>query len=198
MQAAIATSSVRPYMWIVSGPMSSVPVCGEGMDARLTRATFCPRGPRPAPVRRDRRGVAPRRLSRRSVEPDLNQDVDRRVVRAPLLDQRNRHVQVDVVPRRECDGVTGVVARADELFGAPLLDALLLGLADDVYFRSSHAFGIRSERASGSPPAGGSQRIRRASSSACAFVNGPSSRSVTSPSSQRRTFPCSRTGAWRN
>jgi hypothetical protein len=31
MQAAIASSSISPYMWIVSGPMSIVPLCGEGM-----------------------------------------------------------------------------------------------------------------------------------------------------------------------
>ncbi len=31
--ATIATSSVIPYMWIVSGPMSIVPVDGEGNEA---------------------------------------------------------------------------------------------------------------------------------------------------------------------
>jgi hypothetical protein len=35
-------------MWIVSGPRSIVPVCGEGMKAMLTRATFCPGGSTPA------------------------------------------------------------------------------------------------------------------------------------------------------
>jgi hypothetical protein len=34
---------VRPYMWTVSGPRSSVPELGEGIDARwFTAAAFCP------------------------------------------------------------------------------------------------------------------------------------------------------------
>ena len=33
MQAAIASSSIRPYMWIVSGPRSIVPLCGEEIEA---------------------------------------------------------------------------------------------------------------------------------------------------------------------
>ena len=82
------------------------------------------------------------------------------------------------IVHREGDGVAGVVARANELFRAPVLHAIQLGLDDDVEFCRSHAFGIRCEGGSGSPPAGGSQRVRRASWSACTFVNGPSSRSV--------------------
>ena len=36
-QSAIAASKVRPYMWSVNGPMSSVPELGEGIEAtRLT------------------------------------------------------------------------------------------------------------------------------------------------------------------
>src|SRR6478735_7817625 len=34
MQIAIAASSVRPYMWIVSGPMSTAPLDGDGIEAR--------------------------------------------------------------------------------------------------------------------------------------------------------------------
>ncbi len=53
MAAAIASSSIRPYMWTVSGPRSIVPLCGEGIDARSTGSTFCPRALKPAPVARD-------------------------------------------------------------------------------------------------------------------------------------------------
>jgi hypothetical protein len=34
-------------MWIVSGPMSSVPVCGDGIEANIG-ATFCPAASTPA------------------------------------------------------------------------------------------------------------------------------------------------------
>ena len=37
-QAAMPASSVRPYMWIVSGPRSIVPDEGEGMEARKVKA----------------------------------------------------------------------------------------------------------------------------------------------------------------
>src|SRR5512132_837206 len=41
VHTAIATSRVRPYMWTVNGPSSSVPELGEGIDARrLTAAAF--------------------------------------------------------------------------------------------------------------------------------------------------------------
>src|ERR671939_693960 len=176
MQAAIASSSIRPYMWIVSGPSSSVPVCGEGMKAWLTWATFCPPVPRPA---------APSRS---------DQDLDRRLVRTALLDQLDREVQVDVVTAGEGDGVTGVVAGADELLRAPVLDAIQLGVDLDVKVRRRHPFGIRCGRAGGSPPAGGSQRMRRASSSACDLVRSPSRRSVRPPRTQSRTAAWIRTG----
>src|SRR6185312_15568396 len=42
VHTAIAASSVRPYMWTVNGPSSSVPELGEGIDARrLTAGAFC-------------------------------------------------------------------------------------------------------------------------------------------------------------
>src|SRR5437763_14013359 len=48
-QAAIASSSSSPYMWIVSGPTSIVPLCGDGMYAsNLTDRRFCPQPPEPA------------------------------------------------------------------------------------------------------------------------------------------------------
>src|SRR4029453_13538700 len=150
MQAAIATSSVRPYMWIVSGPRSSVPVLGEGMKARLTRATFCPWPTRPA------RGNA---LDRE--ELDLDQDVDGRLVRAAALDQLDCQMQVDIVPGGERHGVARVEAGPDELLGTPELDPLHLGLGGEINIRSSHTFGIRWIRGPGSPPAGGSQPMLR-------------------------------------
>src|SRR3954454_1946616 len=86
MHAAIASSSISPYMWIVSGPRSRVPLCGEGIDARVTRATFCPEAWTPA----------------------LDQDLDGRFVGAALLDQLDREVQVDVVPRCQRHRIAGV------------------------------------------------------------------------------------------
>src|SRR5262245_34206269 len=42
VHSAIAASSVRPYMWMVNGPSSSVPELGEGIDARvLTARALC-------------------------------------------------------------------------------------------------------------------------------------------------------------
>src|SRR5436190_16574926 len=84
--AAIASSSISPYMWIVTGPRSIVPLCGDGMYARLTGETFCPPRQTPAATNSD-------------------QDLDRRLVRATLLDQLDRPMEVDVVPGREGDGV---------------------------------------------------------------------------------------------
>src|SRR3954470_6267482 len=82
--AAIASSSIRPYMWIVSGPRSIVPLCGDGIEARNTGSTFCP-------------GMA---------MPALDQDVDCGLDRAALLEQLDGAVQVDVVPggERDCVG----------------------------------------------------------------------------------------------
>src|SRR5947207_341974 len=47
--AAIASSSISPYMWIVTGPRSTVPLCGDGMYARITATgwPFCPETPLP-------------------------------------------------------------------------------------------------------------------------------------------------------
>ncbi len=36
MQTAIASSSISPYMWIVTGPISKKPLEGDGIDA-ITR-----------------------------------------------------------------------------------------------------------------------------------------------------------------
>src|SRR4051794_25457022 len=172
MQAAIASSSISPYIWIVSGPRSSVPVCGEGMNARLTRATFCPPALTPA-----------------SATGGSDQDVEGGLVRTALLDQRDREMEVDVVPRGERDRVARVVAGAHELLGPPVLDALRFRLGLDVEFRRSHLQAIRWLGALGSPPPGGYQSIRRASCSARAFVSLPSRRRVSSPRVQIRTLP---------
>jgi hypothetical protein len=46
MHAAMPASSIKPYMWIVSGPSSSVPDEGDGMEAKkATGYGFCPRAP---------------------------------------------------------------------------------------------------------------------------------------------------------
>ena len=37
MQTAIASSSISPYMWIVTGPTSKKPLSGEGIDASTPR-----------------------------------------------------------------------------------------------------------------------------------------------------------------
>src|ERR1051325_8908666 len=133
MAAAMASSSIRPYMWTVTGPRSIVPVCGEGMDAGVTGRTFCPRVKRPA----------------------LDQDLDRELVGAAALDQLDGQVQVDVVPGRQRDGIARRVAGSDQLLGAPVLDALELGVDEDGEIRSGHSyFRIREIRRSGSPPAG--------------------------------------------
>src|SRR6476646_5496992 len=107
------------------------------MKARLTRASFCTGHLTPASAA-------------------IDQDVERRLVRAALLDQLEREVQVDVVPGRQRYRVTRVEARADQLLGAPVLDALDLRLRDDVYFSRSHVPRIRCETPRGSPPEGGS------------------------------------------
>src|SRR6476659_1398224 len=107
------------------------------MKARLTRASFCPGYLTPASAA-------------------LDQDVERRLVRAALLDQLDREVQVDVVPGRQRHRVTRVEARADQLLGAPVLDALDLRVRNDVYLSRSHVSRIRCEAARGSPPEGGS------------------------------------------
>src|SRR3954466_8755016 len=177
MQAAIASSSISPYMWIVSGPRSSVPLCGEGMKARLTRATFCPAPWTPASGGIDGTSLAAgarwsfrgkdagsarsRRLRVRlrtrprgeqrvpAAQPSfrrarpLNQDVEGRLVRTALLDQLAREVQVDVLPGRESHRVARVEARADQLLGAPVLDAIDLRLGDDLCLCRSHVPGIR-------------------------------------------------------
>src|SRR5438552_16451745 len=89
--AAIASSSISPYMWIVTGPRSIVPLCGEGMYARLTGGTFSPRAATPA----------------------SDHDLDRGLPGAALLDQLDRPVRVDGAQGGTRAGVGWLVPRAD-------------------------------------------------------------------------------------
>src|SRR3954466_7958956 len=81
MQAAIASSSISPYMCRTSGPRSIVPECGDGIEAVITGPIF----PDPGPVRPGEASAG------------LNQDRERHVGRAAALDEIDREVQVDVV-----------------------------------------------------------------------------------------------------
>src|SRR5205823_7824192 len=107
MHAAIASSSITPYMWIVNGPSLYTPVGGEGIeasrDSALIERSFCP-------LRR------------------LQEDLKRELGRAAALEQVDGRVQVDVEARREARGVHRVVARAHQQLGPPALHALQLGL----------------------------------------------------------------------
>src|SRR5262245_58764657 len=98
------------------------------------------------------------------------------------------------MPRGERNRVARVEAGPDELLGPPVLDALHLGLGCDVEVSRSHTPGIRTNGGAGSPPAGGYQRMVRASSTACDLLKRPSSRSVRPPWTQMRTLPRILTG----
>src|SRR5919201_2125439 len=153
-------SSIRPYMWIVSGPAWTIPVCGEGMDAST------------API-----------LPQRALE----QDAERELGRAALRDEIDREVEIDLGPPREHLRLRRVVAGARELLDAPALDPLALGLDRDFEICHRHQPSLRSCPPRGSPPGGVSHRCRRsASRSACAFVRSPSSRTVSAPRCQMR------------
>src|ERR671937_2374761 len=79
--AAIASSSISPYMWIVSGPTSIVPLCGEGMLARnVTGQKILPAAAGACLLEQDLQGQ--RRLAA------ARQELDRKV-------------EVDVRPRRQ-------------------------------------------------------------------------------------------------
>src|SRR5215208_1615635 len=135
MHAAIASSSINPYMWSWSGPRSRTPVDGEGIDA-VTRGIY-------------------RAGARR-----LEQDAHRELVRAAALaDELDRPVQVDVEALGELGRVAGRVAGALELLGAPLLDALALGLGKKMCRHADPVLSpllrnLRHGSGSGSPPAG--------------------------------------------
>ena len=98
--AAIASSSISPYMWTVSGPRSSVPVCGEGIEARSHGATFCPRGATPA-----------------RWAPD--QDVDRRVGGQPCSTSSTAKCRSMSCRPASATASPGVKPARIELLGAP-------------------------------------------------------------------------------
>src|SRR5256714_7709101 len=100
-QPAIASSSISPYMWMVSGPTSTVPLCGDGIEAsRVTRQRILP--------------VAP--------ETSSENDAKREIERAAEPEQVDRAVEVDVVSHGNLGRGRRRVAGALELLGAPRLD----------------------------------------------------------------------------
>src|SRR3954452_1226627 len=112
MQAAIASSSISPYMCRTSGPTSIVPECGDGIEAVVMGRIF------PDPGRgRPEEASGP-----------LDQDLERHVGRAARLDEVDREVEVDVVARRELRRVRGREPGPLELGGAPPLDSLYLSV----------------------------------------------------------------------
>src|SRR4051812_48860166 len=116
MQAAIASSSISPYMCRTSGPRSIVPECGDGIEASVTARIF------PDP------GV------RRAVKPS-DQDLEGHVGRAARPDEVDGEVQIDVVAPGELRRVRGREPGTLELRGAPPLDPLdlaVLGWCSDV------------------------------------------------------------------
>src|SRR5215211_1680995 len=106
--ATMASSSISPYAWIESGPRSISPRDGDGM------------------LRIGIRGILAAAIRR------SEQDLQRQLGRAAVLDQLDRPVEVDVVPGRESGGRGGRVARALELGGAPALHPLQLVPVTDV------------------------------------------------------------------
>src|SRR3954468_6184276 len=83
MHAAIASSSISPYMCRTSGPRSIVPECGDGIEAMITGRIFPDPGAR-----------RPKEASRPPGQA-LDQDRERHVGRAAALDEIDREVQVD-------------------------------------------------------------------------------------------------------
>src|SRR5919198_6563743 len=121
-QAAMASSSISPYMWIVSGPTSIVPLCGEGMLARnVTGQKILP-------------AAAGACL--------LEQDLQRQRRLAAARQELDRKVEVDVRPRRQLGRSGRTVARQFELLGPPGLDQLGLILNPSLCrSHHTHVFG---------------------------------------------------------
>src|SRR4029079_10577649 len=139
MQAAIPASSIRPYIWIVIGPRSSVPEDGEGIDARSVTAD------RIVPSRADgvrknyerhasgapTRARAGRSRALPGGSPAVGaseQDLERQFWGAAVPEQVDRVVQIDIRATGEEQGGGRLVAGPLELFGAPALDSLLFRL----------------------------------------------------------------------
>src|ERR671930_656946 len=81
--APMPASSIRPYMWIVSGPTSTVPLDGEGIEATRATARFCP----------------PPRSARGS--SDLQEDLHGQLGSAEAQKKVDCGVQVDFRPERQ-------------------------------------------------------------------------------------------------
>src|SRR5688572_26241578 len=114
MQAAIPARSIRPYMWIVTGPRSIVPDDGEGIEARNVTAGILPGNA--GAVR-------------------LEQDLQRQVGGTARAHQVGRVVEVDVEAcgdqRRCCRLEAGTL----ELLRPPACDALPLRLRPRQLYR---------------------------------------------------------------
>ena len=92
-------------MWIVSGPTSTVPLCGEGIEAsKVTRQRILPVG---------------RKASSEN-------DAERELERTADPEQVDCTVEVDVVPCGDPGRVLSRVAGAFQFLGAPGLDQRVL------------------------------------------------------------------------
>ena len=98
-------------MWIVTGPSSSVPEDGDGMEASSVTAER----------------IVPRRADGARQER-LEQDLQGQLGRAAVPEQVDRVVEVDVAAAREQGRGGRLVAGALELLGTSALDPLLFRL----------------------------------------------------------------------
>src|SRR6266567_4076692 len=111
MHPAIASSSISPYMWIVTGPTWTTPLCGEGIDASR---------------------VIGRRFCREPLVPaSLEEDLKRQVRRTAAFHEIDRPVEIDVVTHCELGRLGRKIARPLERLDAPGLDQL--GLVGDQF-----------------------------------------------------------------
>src|SRR5262249_31760718 len=117
--AAIPRRSMRPYMWIVNGPRWTLPLDGEGIEARITRSVILPACPEAG-----------------SLEEDLYGGVRRTAAR----EQVDREVEVDGGRGGQYGRGAQLVARPLELLGPPALDAGGLGLSQLSKFGDGHRY----------------------------------------------------------
>ena len=94
-------------MWITNGPTSIVPVCGDGIEATITGRDSAVFG---VLLRaRQKVSTAPRcelALVRAREQVQLEEDSKREICGAATLEQLDRRVEVDVVPRSQPIGRT--------------------------------------------------------------------------------------------
>src|SRR5687767_2685158 len=114
MQTAIPARSIRPYMWIVTGPRSIVPDDGEGIEARNVTA-----------------GILPRNAAAVLLEENLQ----RQVGGTAGAHEVGRVVEVDVEARRDQRRRGRLEARALELLRPPACDPLPLRLRPRQLYR---------------------------------------------------------------